>query len=231
MNAYITKLPYFLVWMSILTSRTTTTLGCNCVVFPTLDIMLQDNTTFIFRGIVLPRFLSSIKNNNNTFDMTTGSPSTKYFVRIQRVYRNGINSTTMSDAAAVTGGTKEKATDRSTTITIVSPKNSCGISILPIFRTFLFTGVISVSVSSQRRSLLLLPNLDQQPQAQYHTDTTDESVRKRHMLRRRSTSVIGSIIFGNNNMPMMMNVDLCGSFIQLWRTVSPTERKMLSNLS
>ena len=197
--------------LSILTTRTTK--GCSCLEWPTLDTMILDETAYIFRGIVIPRFLSLFSSSTND-----NFPSTQYTVWIQRVYKNGCDSDSGS------ANLSSFLLPRRQTIEIISPRNSCRISSLPIFRTFLFTGIVTASDSNGNdRSRTL--HQDQEQSARYNSTILTEAsndIIQRHALRRTEST--------NVPLTMVMDVNLCGNFIQLWRTVTQTEKDVLSNL-
>ena len=230
MHVFISIQSLFLLLSVALTTTIRTTMGCSCLVWPTLDAMIQDENVYIFRGIVVPRFLSLFSSSTNS----NNSPSTKYTVRIQEVYKNGCAISDDSDGGS---GTSFPLPNRKK-ITIISPINSCGISPLARFRSFLFTGVVTTVVSdstngnNDRSARTLLQQQQQGPEkparrneyyntAPISTDASKNIVRNRILRRTVST---------NNSPVVTMDVDLCSNFIQLWRTVTPTERDALSKL-
>ena len=203
-------------WFVLLTSLAATrTTACSCFVWPTLDTMVQDEAAYIFRGIVIPRFLSSF-SFSSLFSFLTNDGDVgrtrEYTVRIQKVYKNG----------CVTDSSSRKLSSFTLSerqiVTIVSPWNSCGISALPLFRSFLLSGVITTSDESRECTLQQEQEASATIGISSSAGTTKPVIRAPTLRRLASSDVI-----------VTMNADLCGSFVKLWRTVTRTERNTLSN--
>lgn len=208
------------VMLTFLLSVTTRIEACSCLVWPTFDTMIQDETTYMFRGRVVPRFLSSTFSFSSLLSSLWSNDrndtSQTYTVRVQRVFKNGcigdnkkISSHPLSEGEI---------------ITIVSPQNSCGINQLPMFRSFLISGTMSTSDQGRARSL-------QQPQelTSYNSDIsiTDTSnnnnnnVIQNHVTVRRRTE---------SSDVTTLDANVCNALVQLWREVTRAERNTLSSI-
>lgn len=194
----------------LLTTITATrTTACSCFVWPTLDTALEDESAYLFRGIVVPRFFSTLASSL-TFLRNDGVTN-EYTLRVQKVYKNGCTTDIRGKKVSSVLLLERQA------ITIVTPRNSCGLRSLPIFRSFLVSGVVTTSDQDHARWL----RHGQDKSTSYNfstiTDTSNTAIRA-HMLRRAaSTDAI-----------VTMNADLCNTFVQLWRTVTRAEKNLLS---
>ena len=182
-----------LLTLLLFASATPTTTACRCALEPTLELELQDETTAIFRGMIVPSLQSSTTINK------------EFRVVIEKVYQNG----------AVPLRAYQ-------TITIVTPRNSCGIPSLPLFSTFLFSGVVAdksggIVPFNGDRNLMLQP---EQELPTKETDTTDTESKQTFQLRRTQSTETTSTA------SVSMSVHLC-AYYKPWRTVTRKEKCQL----
>ena len=183
-----------LVTILLFSSAITTTMACRCDPEPTLNTALGDETVSIFRGIVVP----SLTSKSNSTEVKEIS------VLIEKVYRN-----------------REVPIRSLQTITIVTPNNSCGVK-LPLFTTFLFSGVVAYK---NDRIRMLQP---EQALPTTETDTIDTETKQSYQLRRAQSTNATT----GSTAPVSMDASLCTNYIKLWRSVTPYEKcRLLSEFS
>ena len=210
------------------TMCSTPTMACRCYTEPTLDVMLPDATISMFRGMIVPRrILTSLSFSND--HAPDNHLSDEYTVWIQKVYRHGChNASTANDASPPVVELRAYQT-----LTIVSPRNSCGVSSLPLFRTFLFTGVVSYQDEDNDNRMLQQKEEEEEeiafpPSATSQNTTTSitETLTHSSLLRRTTSTDVGKA--SSTTMTMMMHVDVCSNYISPWRSVTRTEQHQLS---
>ena len=198
-------------WWTMLS--TTTTTACRCVIEPTLDIMLQEENVSIFHGMIVPS-RSSASNDS----------SHEYTVWIQKVYKHGGSNPSESGINPPPPYSPPPLRLRAySTMTIVSPRNSCGVSLsLSLFRTFLFTGVVLYPDNNNNNRTRTLQEKDAvlssfpRNTTTATTGTLSNPHRYQPLRRTASTKVVAATAFS-------MKVDVCSNYIKPWRTVSRAE--------
>jgi hypothetical protein len=199
------NVPITIQLILLLTIFTATSItACSCYVWPTLDTVLEDESAYLFRGIVVPRLFSTLSKRS-------AGVTNEYTLRVQKVYKNGCITDIRGKKVSSVLLLERQA------VTIVTPRNSCGIRSLPIFRSFLVSG--DVTTSDQDRVRWLRQGQDTSTSYNFSTiiDTSNTAIRA-HMLRRAAST----------DAMVTMNANLCNTFIQLWRTVTRTEKNLLS---
>jgi hypothetical protein len=175
-------------------------------------MMFDDVNTSIFHGMVVPRRLTSAASSSSAMDLD--SLSNEYTVRIQKVYKNGCRSSKSDMKPNLPSLFPLEAYQ---TITIKTPKNSCGVSSFSMFRSYLFTGVVSYHANPDRA----LPTTSITSNA---TMENSSNPQKHAALRRSSVASTTATV-----VTLSMNVNVCSNYIQPWRTVTRGEKRQLSN--
>ena len=139
-----------------MTITATTTLSCSCFVWPTLDFMLEEETAYVFRGFVIPRFMSPSSSSN------TGRAD-EYAVWIQKVHRNACTS---EESSGITLSKRQ-------IIAVTSPRNSCGYLKLPMLSSVLFASYGDTVSDSNGNNRLLqedpTPTMHRKNATSHHT--------------------------------------------------------------
>jgi hypothetical protein len=203
-------------WFMIFSASST--MACRCFTEPTLDVMLQDESISIFHGIIVShRSLLSPSNDND------GKLSNEYTVLIQKVYKNACPD--FGSAANPNSTSSSLPPLRAyQTITVASPQNSCGVSSLTVFRSFLFTGIVTYHDTGNNRARMLQePDL---PSVSTTNTTTMVAEKLSNHLNKKINKLRRTV---STEVAASMNVDLCSNYIQPWRAVPRTEKRQLSN--
>jgi hypothetical protein len=183
-------------------SASTATMACRCVVEPTLDLALQDETVAIFHGTVVPSLSS------------TSTTTKEYSVWIEKVFQDG----------AVPLRAYQ-------TITIVSSRNSCGVT-LPLFSKYLFSGVVADKNDRTRLVQAEHDEINELPDVPTDTtatpSSTDTASKRGSKLRRTASTDATTGTSTTTTASVSMTVHLCNYF-KPWRTVTLTEKCQLNN--
>lgn len=218
------------LWWTIFFYATTTTMACRCYAEPTLDLVLQDETISIFRGMILPQSLFSSSSKDNSFN--------EYTVLIQKVYQNQCHHpelvvppflSSSSPSSAVVVASPPPLLKAYQTITITSSKNSCGITTLPLFRTFLFSGVVSYHKQDRTRTLQEEEELQHHPTPPNTTTNTSFTFANNNSIL-RSPTLRRTVYTDDDDTSVFVHVNLC-QYMKTWRSVTRAEKTSLSNLT